>query len=161
VLPNIFNTEEIQKLRFDAENIFKPDCLYIGDVDGNESGFATRANIIERYPEFRWILKHSNFISTLKSLLGEDFVFLPEMSAQASAYGGWQKDTGSQEAAGHFFQWDKGYLMLEAAIYLQNNDTSGGGLDVVPRSHTKPLIFFPVLNRIIIKFIKPFIFFLY
>jgi hypothetical protein len=54
-------------------------------------------------------------------------------------FGGWHKDTSSQERVGHTFHWDRDYLMVEAGFYLQDNDTEfAGGLDVEPGSHDRP-----------------------
>ena len=97
-----------------------------------------RADLCARYPETRYLLWHGPIVETLRALLGDDFVYLPEMSAHASFFSDWHKDTQSQELAGHDFHWRDDFLMVEAALYLQDNDDHGGGLDVVPGSHNQP-----------------------
>jgi hypothetical protein len=82
---------------------------------------------------------HKPTIEILRKLLGNDFVVLRECAAHFQGFGGWHKDTTSQEFAGHLFQWSENYLMVEVAYYLQDNDEEyGGGLDVEPGSHRKP-----------------------
>lgn len=92
-------------------------------------------DIVSRYDWALELMTSNGLLDPLRSLLGEDFAFLPEMSAHDSMYGSWHKDTGSQETAGHFFHLDSDYLMVEAAVYLQDNGPYGGGLDVIPGSH--------------------------
>ena len=77
----------------------------------------------------------------VKDLLGEMPVLMPETAIHRGFYTGWHKDTTSQEKAGHRFHYEKEALMMEAGFYLQDNDDLGGGLTVMPVSHTDQDIF--------------------
>lgn len=137
LVPRAFAPDEIALLRRELAAIFSTKASYEGDYDDRATLGSVRFDICVRYPQLRWVLAHPAMISALKSLLGEQFLFLPEMSAHKGGYGDWHKDTTSQERAGETFQWSPTFAMVEAAIYLQDNAAWGGGLDVVPGSHTK------------------------
>lgn len=132
VVPNAISPEQVASLReyligsFEQESTFKSDTPYL------------RADLCARHPETRFLLAQPALVQSLKALLGDDFAYLPEMAAHSSFFSTWHKDTQSQEAAGHEFQWSDDYLMVEAAIYLQDNNEKGGGLEVVPGSHRIP-----------------------
>jgi hypothetical protein len=87
----------------------------------------------------RWLLLHEPAVEVLRGLLGSDFVVVREAACHLNQFGGWHKDTSTQETAGRTFHRDKDYLMVEAAYYLQDNTSEyGGGLDVEPGSHREP-----------------------
>ncbi|AFY35680.1 phytanoyl-CoA dioxygenase family protein [Calothrix sp. PCC 7507] len=132
LVPSVLEKEQVVELRNSLINLFNSKITFEGDTDH------LRNDICNRYQEFRWLVIHQPIVSALKSLLGNDFVYLPEIGAHKSFYSTWHKDTTSQEAAGLQFQWQPNYLMIEAAIYLQDNDEYGGGLDVIPGSHLYP-----------------------
>ncbi|MEH2192957.1 MAG: phytanoyl-CoA dioxygenase family protein [Nostoc sp.] len=132
LMPSVLKQEQLVELRNSLISLFNSEIKFEGDNNN------LRNDICNRYQEFRWLLIHQPILSVLKSLLGTDFVYLPEIGAQKSFYSTWHKDTTSQEANGLQFQWEPNYLMLEAAIYLQDNDEYGGGLDVIPGSHLYP-----------------------
>jgi hypothetical protein len=132
LIPSVWTKEQIIELKHTLINLFKSEVRFKGDTP------QLRMDICARHKELYGLLVHSPLVAALKSLLGNDFVYLPEMSAHSSFYSSWHKDTTSQEAAGHKFQWQPNYLMVEAAIYLQDNDEYGGGLDVIPGSHLYP-----------------------
>ncbi|WP_158610228.1 phytanoyl-CoA dioxygenase family protein [Herminiimonas sp. KBW02] len=138
LVESVFTTEESAKLRLDLMNIFDSDSTFEGDENGGNGSRSTRNNLWTRYPQLRWLMEHKKFIACIKSIAGDDAALIPEMGAHKSGYGGWHKDTGSQESRGHMFQWERDFLMFNAAIYLQENGSSGGGLDVVPGSHNEP-----------------------
>ncbi|HEY9691117.1 MAG TPA: phytanoyl-CoA dioxygenase family protein [Oculatellaceae cyanobacterium] len=132
LVPSVFTQEQIGELREYLIKLFESDIQYHGDT-GN-----FRLDICTRYPELRWLLTHPPMLSTLRSLLGDDFIYLPETAAHRSNYSTWHKDTTSQEYMGHTFQWQPNYLLIETAVYLQDNNEYGGGLDVIPGSHLYP-----------------------
>jgi hypothetical protein len=129
VLPSVLTNQQVTELRNVLMNLFKSEIKFKGD---NKK---FRNDICSRYTELQWLIFHPPIVSALKFLLGSNFVFLPEMAAHSSNYSGWHKDTTSQECGGHKFHWQDNYLMVEAALYLQDNNQYGGGLDVVPGSH--------------------------
>ncbi|MBD2002374.1 MULTISPECIES: phytanoyl-CoA dioxygenase family protein [Cyanophyceae] len=130
VVSSVLTNEQVRELREFLLKLFESGIQRQSD-DGC-------IDICARYPELRWLLIHPPIVSALRSLLGNDFVYLPEMAAHDSCFGGWHKDTGSQEKAGHKFHYQPDYLMVQAALYLQDNGKYGGGLDVIPGSHLHP-----------------------
>ena len=126
---DVFTDDQTRQLRAAMERIFDSPSPYEGDSDTG------RADIFCRYQELRWVLVHPPLVRVLKDLLGEDFVYIHEMSGHQNVFSPWHKDTTSVELRGNSFHWKPNYLMVECAIYLQDNDGRGGGLTVLPGSH--------------------------
>ncbi|MDP3157127.1 MAG: phytanoyl-CoA dioxygenase family protein [Archangium sp.] len=135
LVPNVFSSSEVTQLRGTLKEMFRTRASHPGDFDGRATLGSVRFDPFCREPTLAWVLGHGAMVSALKALLGEDFLYLPEMSAHCGGFGDWHKDTTQQEKAGHFFQWSPTYATVEAAIYLQDNGDWGGGLDVIPGSH--------------------------
>ena len=134
-IPDVLTPDQVRWLRdyFQAKLSLPEEQRLPGDLDD------FLFDIYVRYPEISWLLFHEPTIKILKSLLGDDFVVMRESVVQLNRFGGWHKDTTSQEKAGRRFHWDDDFLMIEAAYYLQHNSEEyGGGLDVEPGSHLKP-----------------------
>jgi ectoine hydroxylase-related dioxygenase (phytanoyl-CoA dioxygenase family) len=129
IVREVLTQDEVQKLRALFLGVFDGGVKYEGDAT------FVRHDICSRYPETRFLLWHPKVVSTLREILGEDFVFLPEMSAHNAFFSNWHKDVDSPEAAGKDWVWAPDYRMVEAAFYLQDNGDHGGGLDIVPGSH--------------------------
>ena len=130
LIPNILDGKQIISLRSSLNNIYEKGPRYEGDTK------KVRFDLLGRYSELNWLLFHEPLLKALRNLLGEDFIFLKEMSAHLSGYGNWHKDTTAQEVAGHTFHFDKDFLIIQAALYLQDNTKEyGGGLDVIKGSH--------------------------
>lgn len=132
LVPGVLSREEVGGLRRLLAELFDSDIRHEGD------GKNSRGDIFCRYPELRWLLAHAPIVSALRSILGEDFIYVHEMAAHDSFFARWHKDTTSPERAGHTFPRQPNYLMLQAALYLQDSGEYGGGLDVVPGSHQLP-----------------------
>jgi hypothetical protein len=139
IAPGVFSPDEIAGLRRDLLNIFDTPSTLPMDTEKTANAPALRIELPVRHPQLRWLLVHPPLLAAVREVLGADFIYLPELSAHDSGYGGWHKDTTSQESSGHRFQWDPDFAMLEAAIYLQgNHPLYAGGLDVIPGSHRRP-----------------------
>src|SRR5262249_13566498 len=123
LVPNVLTAEQVALLRTGLKPKFdRPEAeRYPGDSDG------FLLDCFSRYPDLRWLLFHPPTLAVLRSLLGDDFVFLREAAAHRQNFGGWHKDTTSQESVGHMFQWLDDYLMVEIAYYLQDNSEEYGG----------------------------------
>lgn len=138
VIPGVFDRAQVRELRSTLLSVFDGP-LQLGDRARASNGAGLRVELAARYPSLRWLLVHPPLLAAVRSLLGEDFIYLPEMSAHDSGFGGWHRDTLSQESAGHTFHNEPDFLMAEVAIYLQDNHRIyGGGLDVIPGSHARP-----------------------
>ena len=130
ILPQVFNADEIAELRKLTTKIFDIPATHKGDRNN------IRFDWLVRYPELRKAFLKKEFIDAMKDIMGDDFLFLPDAAFMDSCYGGWHRDTGSQELFGKFFHYETGFLITTVAIYLQDNDeTYAGGLDIVPGSH--------------------------
>lgn len=142
VIPDVLSADDVSAMRAFLESLFDSGVTYKGDVQirgGVEGrGGGVRHDIFARYPETRFLMTHPQILGALRSLLGPQVVFLPEMAAHDSRYGHWHKDTTPMERAGLTFHWSPDFRFVECGIYLQDNDEYGGGLDVVPGSHREP-----------------------
>jgi len=133
----VFSQEQIVELRKNLDMIFSEPPKHTGDFDNRGNFGSIRIDMCARNEQLSWLLVHPPLLTTLRSLLGSDFVFLPEMAAHRNGFGSWHKDTTSQERAGHTFHKAADFKILQVAVYLQDNGIYGGGLDVIPGSHTK------------------------
>jgi hypothetical protein len=141
-IPGVLSPERISELRDFFTRLFARKPEHKGDQSAallpEGRGGGVRHDIFSRYEQLRFLLADPHLLGSLRSILGDDFVFLPEMAAHDSRYGGWHKDTTPIERAGLDFHKQPDFKMVQCAIYLQDNDEYGGGLDVERGSHTEP-----------------------
>ena len=140
---DVITPDQVTGLRSFWTRHFDQGTLAPGDTD------RTRADIYCRHPEVRWLLTHEPLVAPLRGLLGDDFVYIHEATAHDSNFGGWHKDTTSQESRGHRFHWDDDFLMVQCALYLQENGIHGGGVDVNVGSHREPDLYLPGVDSCI------------
>jgi hypothetical protein len=134
LVPNALSPVQVKRARECVATLFQ-------NKQGRTQGLTADVypDIFSRCPEIRWLLLNPRARDILRDLLGEDFVVLRETGAHCQQFGGWHKDTTSQERAGYGFHRSNDYLMVEVAYYLQDNDeVFGGGLDVQPGTHRQP-----------------------
>ena len=133
---NVFTPEEIQAARTTLAAIFDKPSAFEGDWDNRVGIHSLRADLFNRYESLRWLFFKPKIQAALHKVLGDNIGFVPESVAHRKGFGAWHKDTTSQERAGHTFHYEPDWMMVECAIYLQDNDeTCGGGLDVIPGTH--------------------------
>jgi ectoine hydroxylase-related dioxygenase (phytanoyl-CoA dioxygenase family) len=132
IVPNVITADEVKKFRIQMKDIFDSE---INSEQGDLK--LVRSNIFSRFPEVQEYFFKQKIIDSLKCILGEDFIIMPEVSVMDSKYGGWHKDTTSIELFGQDFHKNSDFKVVNAALYLQDNTEHGGGLDVVPESHLK------------------------
>jgi len=136
VLPNVLSADEVKSVRARLKEIFSKESIFPGDLHANGKIGFVYADVFNRYPELNWIFQKEELLSGLRSLLGDDFVFLPESALHHAGYGGMHKDTNAQEKAGYTFHWDNDFNVVQVGIYLQDNHPEyAGGLDVIPGSN--------------------------
>jgi hypothetical protein len=87
------------------------------------------------------ILGNQRLIGALAEVLGDDFLLIDEHGLQDSSYAKPHADTTSPERRGYKFHLNDEFLVIQWAIYLQDNGPNGGGLSVVPQSHKYPDIY--------------------
>lgn len=137
-VPEAIDAAQVAELRRQLAAIFDKPSSYEGDINGHPNYKRAYFDAFNRYPELRWIAFHPPIVAALRELLGSDFVYLPEVGIHDSGYGGWHKDSTSQEAAGLRFHWEPDFRMVQCALYLQDNDRNyAGGLDVAVGSHLR------------------------
>ncbi|MGE0873759.1 MAG: phytanoyl-CoA dioxygenase family protein [Burkholderiales bacterium] len=137
----------ILSIRDELGRLFSRPSDYSGDIENHPLIGSIRMDVMNRHPQFLPLMFHPRILETLRMLLGEDFQYLPETAAHRGGYGGWHKDTTSQERAGHVFHKAPGYRMVQVAIYFQANGEYGGGLDVRPGSHKEPDQFLDAMDK--------------
>lgn len=164
VVPGVLNEHTVVELRSYLAQLFEQKVVHRGDVqlpaqEGRRGG-GVRQDIWSRYPDLRTVMTQPKALGALRSLLGDDFVIMPESVAHDSRYGGWHKDTTPLERAGERFHREPDFRIVECAFYLQDNDEYGGGLDVVPGTHLQedttpepPKV--TVLDRVLYKLGRP------
>src|SRR5437667_7971483 len=98
LVPNLLSVGEVASLRsfFLSKFSLPPEQRYPEDDE------ITLYHIFSHYSEVSWLLFHEPTVSVLKSLLGDDFVML-ESSILLNRFGGWHKDTTSQQSSGYTF----------------------------------------------------------
>jgi ectoine hydroxylase-related dioxygenase (phytanoyl-CoA dioxygenase family) len=143
VIPDVLSETEAAELRSFLEGEFAGRASRPGDIDYQPSlaagtGVAVRQAIWTWYLETRFILTHLSIIGALRSILGDDFVFLPGDSANLAGYRHWHKDTTALDNAGEHFHRADDFKFVTCGIYMQPNNEYGGGLDVVPGSQNEP-----------------------
>lgn len=137
VIPQVLSPEEVQKARSILTRLFDEKSNLPGNLNRtSEEGGSVYVDIFSRHEDLRWILFHPKLIEGLASALGKDFIILPDAAMHDSQYGGWHKDSTSQERNGHKFQYEDNFQLVTTALYLQDNSAEyGGGLDIIPDSH--------------------------
>jgi hypothetical protein len=138
-VPQVFDQTDMAELRRAA----------IGQFPDNRPPFEPQFNIEAVYQEpFRLVFRNRKFIQSLRTVLGDDFVFVNNCGLHDSFYVGWHTDTATPEGkGGHEFHWSPGFCVVQVATYLQDNGENGGGLDVVPGSHVRDDVFAAQLRR--------------
>lgn len=131
ILPQVFSPTEVADYRTQLAEIFSKSPERPGDRQN------IRFDPLPHHAGLRKTLAKKPVIEALTKLLGAGFLLLPEVSIHDSGlYGGWHRDTGSQESVGKRFHFSSDYNVVNVAIYFQDNHPKyGGGLDIVPGSH--------------------------
>jgi ectoine hydroxylase-related dioxygenase (phytanoyl-CoA dioxygenase family) len=132
VVADVLTQDQVAELRRSVRPLFEES----GTASGPNAGSKVVNDVLSVWPRSREMVFAPEVLSAVRSLLGEDAVLLAESAAHLQAFGGWHRDTTSQERAGLRFHDDDDYLMVELAFYLQDNtEQNGGGLTVLPGSH--------------------------
>lgn len=103
-------------------------------------------DIYNYHPELLQKLITPSFINIIKDILGDNAVWIPECSIHRNRYIHWHKDTSIQELSGETSHHNIQHSLIQAAIYFQNNDESGGGITVISRSHIQRDHYYQMLS---------------
>ena len=123
--PGVLTREQVQTLRAACLEVFANEPLGPGDTQG------VRLDVFSRYPAFRWLWEHPPFMSALRAIFGDDFAVVTESAIHDSGFGGWHRDTESQEVRGERFQWDDDFHVGQVALYLQDNHADYAGVHLL------------------------------
>src|SRR5688572_7113831 len=88
IFPKMLSEAEVIHARKQLTNIFSTESVYPGDINNDPKVGNIYIDPFTRHSELRWILFNTKIISALKSILGDDFVIVPEMAIHDSGYGG-------------------------------------------------------------------------
>lgn len=139
LVPGVLSAADVMRTRATLDQIFAdPNSARAGDITEHAQLGSVRIDVFNRHPALQWMIVHPPIVQALRTLLGDDFVVVPETAAHSAGYGRWHKDTTSQERAGETFHRAPDFAMVQVALYLQDNDIWGGGIDVRPGSHRQP-----------------------
>lgn len=126
IIPDVLAPDEVHAIRAQIAARFADEA----------AGTNVVVDVFSRWHELRPVLLDERIQDVARHLLGENYVILAEQAAHRRGYVGWHRDTTSQERGGERFHREPGYLMVEFALYLQDNTPEyGGGLEVVSGSH--------------------------
>ncbi len=90
-------------------------------------------------PELTRVPFGADVAAALRAILGEQVVVYPNVTVRKDLYVGWHVDEAFV-GAGRESVWEPDFSHVQGAVYLQDNDDrTGGGLDVVPGSHVRSL----------------------
>ena len=134
-LQGIFTQAEAARVRIQAEALYAKKGDGPFDLDDDPKFGGNRQAIFHRFSQLRWVLFHRPLVDALIGLLGRNFVLMPSDVILKSWYSDWHRDTNSPMYDGEDFFAVPGHCPVQVAIYMQENDSTGGGLDVVPGSH--------------------------
>ncbi len=123
-----------------AIDLFTKPVKFDGDWDNRPAVKALRFDLVNRYKEFRGLFFKPELHAALKVIFEDnETAHVPESVIHFRGFGKWHKDTTTQDIAGRKFHYEPDWLMVECAIYLQDNTPKyGGGLDVIPGTHKEP-----------------------
>jgi hypothetical protein len=97
------------------------------------SGTEMLASQFLTLPELAAIPFRDEVVSALRELLGADYRLYPNFTARKDVYVPWHVDDAFA-GPDREYVWEPGFAHAQAAIYLQDNEGSGG-IDVIPGTH--------------------------
>jgi hypothetical protein len=124
VVPSILDAAEIAQLR-------KICCSQLTANGSQEMPASEFVSI----PELAAVPVKDGVVAALKSVLGEDYRVYPNFIVRKDVYVPWHVDDAFTGPGGEYV-WRPEFAHVQAAVYLQDNDErTGGGIDVIPGSH--------------------------
>jgi hypothetical protein len=125
VVPRALGADDVAALR--------GICEGLGDELGRSEELS--ASRIHELPEVALVPFKPRIVETLRALLGEHYTLFPNITIRRSLYVPWHVDEAFRGREREHV-WSPGFVQIQCAIYLQDNDPeSGGGLDVIEGSH--------------------------
>ncbi len=82
-------------------------------------------------------MTNERVLPVLKTILGDDFVVLPDFVVQWNYFNILHTDMTTGEQRGMTFHREPDYRIVSVGVYFQENSIHGGGLYIVPESHNE------------------------
>ena len=121
VVPQVLSAEEVADLR----------ALCSRELSGG--GTEMLASQFLEFPELAAIPFRDEVVSAVRQLLGADYRLYPNFTARKDVYVPWHVDDAFA-GPDREYVWEPDFAHAQAAIYLQDNDGTGG-IDVIPGTH--------------------------
>ena len=141
VIRNVFDKHEIDKLR-DALHDIRQKSRERGDtLYDNAQPLASfiKGDLcsFRELDDFDFVVCNKRIVEGVKSLIGDDLVYFGESNTQTgTAARGNHKDNriiDREDASG--YDWKGDYSLVRVGLYLNDSDSTSGGLKVIPGSH--------------------------
>ncbi len=114
-----FLLKEFQR-KFPNENLDEADVIF------NYTGL---------YPHLLDVITNERIVSTLKIILGEDYVLMPPASCIRNSFWNLHTDVTTMTSQGFAIGERPDFSGVAIGTYLQNSGEQGGGMFVVPGTH--------------------------
>src|SRR6185437_3448096 len=147
--------DELLKIRGIFDKAFAEELWKKSAFDTNE----ILSDIYLHFPDILNVIFSEKVINTLKDILGENLICIPECAVHRNRYINWHRDTTRMEKLGEKIHIGKDKMLIQCAVYFQDNNEEGGGLKIVPGSHIRKDRFVKMyspnlLHRVVYKMAK-------
>lgn len=144
-LQQVFTQEEVRTFRLHIEKLFE-------EVERNHPIRTLRLQHILEDRVLKQLPFNSTIVESIKSVLNCKYYMFGDWGIQKNGFGsgepdgGWHIDANSE--LGKSYLWEPDYTFAKCGIYFQDNSWEwGGGIDIMPASHTMPsMLPHPKLN---------------
>jgi len=133
IVKNVFTKDEVETLRNFFRDKFESEFWKISPFNSSNN----INDLYNHFPELIDLVFKPAYIHAVKSILGQKLVCIPECCVHYNRYFDWHRDTTKMESFGTANGWKAEDLLIQSCIYLQDNKPEGGGLTLVPKSHSR------------------------
>ncbi len=147
VIKNVLSSSRVTELRHiianhiesNEQGIFgQPDELIKKVYKDKEPVKGIITDLFVNCPDVLDVVCNDKVADGLKAILGDAFIMLPDSTAHWGYYNILHTDTTTAEQQGWMYHKEDDYRIIVVGMYLQENESNGGGLYLVPGSHKKP-----------------------
>jgi len=134
IVRDLFPKENLLAVRKQLELLFSSETY----LNAPQSSPQIINDLYRFAPDLLPLIFTEKYLSVVFDLLGPQAAWIPECAAHRQRFFDWHKDSSGVERAGMQSHKTYPYPLLTAAVYLQDNGISGGGLSVVAGSQQSP-----------------------
>lgn len=138
VLHSVMNAQEVAKFRGFLTAALEEHQRATDPMTGIHSDSslydAMWPDFFQVNPSWFGVFCNDRIVDALHQILGQPFILTRDSIVHWGYFPGWHTDTTTSETRGELSHLEPGWRMLTVGMYLQ----TGGGLEVVPRSHRAP-----------------------